>query len=71
MSVPTLKRLERSHTFPEAVVISERAVGYRTTEILAWAASREPSGARNKGATAAASAALAAKRAAEKKREAA
>jgi len=62
MSVATLKRRERDDpSFPTVVVISERVLGYRTTELLEWVATR-PSAVPNQAATAAACAALAAKR---------
>jgi predicted DNA-binding transcriptional regulator AlpA len=67
LSVPTLRRREHDDpSFPKPVVISDRAVGYRTTEILQWAASR-PVAVANSAATAAATAALAAKRASERR----
>ena len=66
LSVPTLRRREHDDpAFPKPVVISERAVGYRTTELLEYVASR-PAAIGNTAATAAATAALAAKRALER-----
>ena len=66
LSVATCKRKERTDPlFPKPVVISDRCVGYRTTELLAWAASR-PAALPNQASTAAASAALAEKRRAER-----
>ena len=63
ISVGTLRRRERDDpTFPKPVVISERSICYRTSELLAWVAAR-PTAVVNQAVTAAASAALAAKRA--------
>lgn len=63
-SVATLKRREKDDpTFPIAIaVFSARSIGYRTSELLAWVASR-PAAVPNQAATAAACAALRAKRA--------
>ena len=57
-------------TWPKPVQISAHRVGYRTAELLKWAAER-PLACTNSAVTSAATAALAAKRRAEAEREAA